>query len=362
MSLRTAWAARFPSLPLRSLRGARNRFYAEHPEAFPDRGVRGLIASLSWPARLQPTRRTPADYPHDATPGWTHKLNGVAADDTHWYITQESRLHKVPLSHDLNTSIEGFPVEPLPDDFEHFGDLDVHAGVLYVPLERNEGKPGIATYNTNLTLLATKELPDRKECPWCAVNPKNGLVYSSEFTAGELRVYRPFLMSVIPVGTIPLFDEEGRPLEIRSIQGGAFSPLGHLYLLSDEQDGGIMGFDMITGRRVLHTLVDYKKFLPPIVQTAARGIGAFIGAAVGWSLSLGGLGGAVLGGLVGFLLARELAGRPIQELEGLALWNADGRAPGIGGQLHVQMIGLIPPRENQLFFKHYEADDERKDL
>ncbi len=362
MSLRTAWTARFPSLPLRSLQGARNRFYAEHPEAFPDRGLRGLIASLSWPARLQPPRRMPADYPRDATPGWTQNLNGVAVDDTHWYITQVSSLHKVPLSHDLGTSIEGFPIEPLPEGFDHFGDLDVRDEVVYVSLEGNE-QPGIATYDTNLRLLATKELPDQQHCPWCAVNPKNGLVYSSEFDAGELRVYRPFLTSVVPVGAMPLFDEDGRPLEIKSIQGGAFSPLGHLYLLSDEQDGGIMGFDMITGRRVLHTLVDYQKFLSRTLQAGASGIGAFIGAAVGSLLGVGlGLGGALLGGVVGFLMARHFAGKPIQELEGLALWNADGRAPGIGGQLHVQMIGLIPPRENQLFFKHYEADDERKDL
>lgn len=160
--------------------------------------------------------------------------------------------------------------------------------------------------------------------PWCAVNPANGLLYTSPFYPSPLDTshLEAFARSMPKgsfsigfqlrhVGRFDLLDESGRPLGIARVQGGAFSPGGHLYLVSDTADGGILGFDLVTGRKALHHTVAYNPdpFGPD-----------------------------------------ELG----EELEGITVWDLDsGTPPGIGGQLHVLMIDNELLSDDDLYFKHF---------
>lgn len=112
------------------------------------------------------------------------------------------------------------------------------------------------------------------------------------------------------VGTYTLRDEAGTPIVLDDVQGGAFSPNGHLYLVSDVA-GAIVSFDA-SGRRRSTTKVDY----------------------TGWHSR--------------------------QELEGLTFWDLDsGRAPNIRGQLHLTMAkrDTLAAHFNSVYFKHYQLAD-----
>ena len=56
---------------------------------------------------------------------------------------------------------------------------------------------------------------------------------------------------------LPFSTKEGLPLDLRRIQGGAISEAGHLYIscdleLDETPGGGVHGFDLVTGRRIVY--------------------------------------------------------------------------------------------------------------
>ena len=42
-----------------------------------------------------------SEYPYDSSPGYSHKLQGVAHDSSHWYMTNRAKLWKIPVHRDL---------------------------------------------------------------------------------------------------------------------------------------------------------------------------------------------------------------------------------------------------------------------
>lgn len=342
-SLKESWNRRYKDLSLHD--GIRAYYPFQIPAlseavmlreaTFPyNKSLRALIQSLDWPQRFVPTANH--DYPKDKSPGWTNKLNGVTHDHDHWYFAQEDKLRKVHVTHDLNNLIDGWVGIPV-EGYNHFGDIDFYEGLIYVPMEGHKaGLPAaVAIFDQNLQFKGSALLTAQGGSgPWCAVNPLNGLLYSSVFNDEpskiRLQVYqRSFTarFELKHVGTMDLFDEVGQPLIFGGLQGAVFSKQGHFYLVVDTVEKsaddpthrGIMGFDMITGRRIVHTLVDYRpwKHFP----------------AIGWV--------------------------KIQELEGITIWedvDAAG-APGITGQLHLIMIDKDGHNDDDLYFKHYEVAD-----
>jgi hypothetical protein len=348
----------------------------QRQQSFPYRSLRSLANSLKWVKSFVPTRTTPHDYPSDASPGWTHKLNGVTHDDQYWYFAQQEKLWKVPVGHDLNAEFDdtflsaGIPLE----GYDHFGDIDYNEGLVYVPIEGHNHEPQlpavVAIFDQNLQFRGSVRLTAQGASgPWCAVNPLNGFLYSSIFNDEpdriRLQVYEQSLLTnrlnnfvelkLEHLGTMELFDEQGKELIVKGIQGGVFSRRGHLYLIIDTYDGGIMGFDMITGCRTLHSKVDYQ---PNNYATEGAIGGAVVGGILGNVVGgvAGSVAGAVLGGHFGEGTGRQAKD---QELEGITIWEdvyAAG-APQISGQLHLIMLSkdIELLSDDDLYFKHYEV-------
>lgn len=283
-----------------------------------------------WPSSpLVPTVGLPYDYPSNSTLPWSWILQGVAHDADSWYVTSQYGLWKLPVDHPLDDHDAGWMrTVPIPPDlwsrgYDHFCDPEFSNGALYVPLE-GAGPAQVLVYDPDLNLIASADVipsGSTTEAPWLAIDPNSGLLYTSNFQItpdNPIRVFRPrfgfgvgrVLFFLDYVGTYTLRDEVGTPIVLDDVQGGAFSPNGHLYLVSDVA-GAIVSFDA-SGRRRTTTPVDY----------------------TGWHSR--------------------------QELEGITFWDLDsGRAPNIRGQLHLTMAkrdtGAL--HFNSVYFKHYQLAD-----
>jgi hypothetical protein len=190
-------------------------------------------------------------------------VQGVALSDDWWFITQADRLWRFPLAVDLTDprAIEsarsvGFPVAGL----DHLGDCDSWDDLLYVAMEgTNPARVGV--FDWDLEFVNSVALEDQGASnPWCAVDPLTGRLYSSPFDTDHLVAYeRCIEADGLHLGSserIRLRDVDGTPLRLERVQGGAFTPSGCLYLTSDTVDGGIVGIDVDTGRRMFHHDVD----------------------------------------------------------------------------------------------------------
>jgi hypothetical protein len=289
------------------------------------------LHSLEWP----PTNAVSylGDYPEDSNPGWTNNIQGVAHDDSNWFFTQDVRLWRIPLSHDLEEAIipifiddNQFLNAPIPSSLEeaggdHMGDPDHHEGLLYVPLEGTSPPRILIFQGSNLNFIDSAPLTAQNDAPWCAINPLNGLLYSSPFNSDHLTVYKRLPIGNSHGGSIvlelehlydfPLFDSQGSPVSLLRIQGGAFSPSGHLYLVSDVDSGGVLGFDMTTGRKIFQRT---KESLP----TGA-------------------------------------------EMEGITIWDVDPlSSPHIGGQIHVVWLQDEAIVDDDLYFSHFRVPAEHR--
>jgi hypothetical protein len=310
----------------------RNPFYNQvDPSFFSYRDQASTESAANFPTTFAPSNPS-AEYPKNATTGWGELVQGVTHDDAHWYITQDTTLWRIPRNRDLAAGVNGalgrvgIPQEILDQGGNHFGDLDYYEGMLYVPLEGAATAQLVVFEARSLAYrpLFAATLAQGNSCPWCAIDPRSGLLFSSKFDVDENGLF-VYSVEADPdngveatfLGKFPLFDEHGAPMEIRRVQGGVFSELGHLYLVSDT-GVGVLGFDMCTGRLAQRIPVDY--------QPERR---------------------------VGFTY---------QELEGITLWDLDDEsAPGVRGQLHVLMLENAPIGEDKIFFKHYGVSSFDKD-
>jgi hypothetical protein len=124
-----------------------------------------------------------------------------------------------------------------PDD--HLGDIDFFGGSIFCAVERVGGRreclvvtpiPDGAGWFSSSVTVATGDSGQEDSFPWCAVNPWNGLLYSSKFDekphgVSDVVAYdRGTGAWAGPDRTIHL----SRPAS--GVQGACFSPIGHLYL------------------------------------------------------------------------------------------------------------------------------------
>ncbi|MCY1022716.1 hypothetical protein [Pyxidicoccus sp. MSG2] len=260
------------------------------------------------------------DFPFNRSYDLANGLQGVCHDDNNWFVTsawrnlsgQQSRIAKKPVNVSFNE--DNFLVYRSPyidQGWRHPGDCDVYGGVVYVPLEPDEGFAGynaIGRFNTSdLSYYPVMPIPvdspqrARGDFPWMARNPKNNLWYSSKFNANELYVYAISGSSITYKGTVAL------PQTISRIQGGEFSPSGRLFLATD-WNTGLVSLELGEGLGSTAAITQWHK--------------------INW----------VPGD---------------EEIEGLTVWNLDdGRAPGIRGQVHVLMLDVGEVSNDDLYFKH----------
>ncbi|MFD9624175.1 hypothetical protein ACFWB2_44460 [Streptomyces virginiae] len=163
---------------------------------------------------------------------WTEECQGITTDGSHFFISTNAPhpykgVHKFSL--DLRSHL-GHTRLPLTAG-GHPGDLDWDnmRGHGYVPCEPF-GRIWIIDEGLNTVKIASLGdggvNPQGEWLPWCAVNPVDGLLYSSRFDADRIYAYDPD-RNFRWVRTVHL------PQFVRKIQGGFFSPNGLLYLASD---------------------------------------------------------------------------------------------------------------------------------
>jgi hypothetical protein len=314
-----------------------NSFYRTEKgsKRLPYKSISSILNALRWPNDLVYI----GEYPAADENSWSDNCQGVTNDGKNWYITQDRYINRASITRDLKSmdNVGFIPPDLLTIGYSHLGDLDYHEGNLYIPLEGQESglDAKILVFNTTIAesdpVYTTSAFvtPPHKQAPWCAINPLNGHLYTSDSHSNFLYVYeRKFSGSgellLTMLGKFELFDKKGKNLYLRRIQGGVFSKNGHLYLVSDDTDSheasGIHAFDMITGRRFLHKFVEYDPY-----ET-----------------------------YLGF-------SEP-EELEGIDIWDLDsGVSPSIRGQIHLLMVDNDPSIDD-IYFKHFRVStgDENK--
>lgn len=286
------------------------------------------------------------NYPSERQNGWSHELNGVAHDSNNWFFTQNKKLWKFPVSHDLNKKVtkpdpsQGIRQVGIPlEGYNHFGDLDHYDGYLFVPLTGgSERPPRIAVFrSSNLRYVGSAAVP-LQGLGWVAIHPTSRfsdkvLLYTSDkhVTPDQpIRTYTVDLarlnqgqVRIEPHGSLRAYDESGNELTLRHMQGGTFSDDGcYIYLVNgyaedfDPDKGGVMVFNVATGKRVARSTNGHGDFNYEFHP--------------GWS--------------------------KYEEPEGITFWNLnDGRAPGIRGQLHVIMLDN-DHNADDFYFKHYDIE------
>jgi hypothetical protein len=270
-----------------------------------------------WPAPLAEI----ASHPGDIAPSWSEHIQGVANAPGHWFISQADRLWRFPMDLDLTAAdvdAPGVRSAGIPETgIDHLGDCDYHDGLFYVAMEgTGPGRTGV--FDRDLRFLASAPV-DRQGAshPWCAVSPADGLLYSSTFDTDHLCAYRRSLgvdksgrvvgLELEHVRDLPLRGGDGKPLSLERVQGGAFSPRNHLYLACDTRGGGLLGFDVTTGRCHMHVVIPFEP---------------------GWPER--------------------------QVIEGLAVIDLDdGPVPWMSGQVHVLVFDAEDKRDDYVWLRHF---------
>lgn len=289
------------------------------------------------------------NFPSGRNNGWSEKLNGVANDANNWFFTQEERLWKFPVSHDLNKKV----TEPHPSagilrigipnelkGYNHYGDLDYYRGFLFIPIEGDGKIPRIAVFKaSNLAYIDSYPLKwngkAQQQAGWVAIHPESGLLYTSNNTieqnSNPILIYK-FDFERLKQGKLVLNahsnlylkDENNNRIKMKPyLQGGVFSSNGeNLYLVNgkakdfDSKDGGIWVFNANNGKKIKKSSQsgNFKfEFHPGVAK--------------------------------------------YEEPEGITFWNLDnGKAPRIpGGQLHVILRDNDWTNADELFLKHYRV-------
>jgi hypothetical protein len=258
-------------------------------------------------------------HPDDVAPVWAEHAQGVTCADGCWFITQADRIWRFPVDLDLAHAGDAHPAVSsagIPEpDIDHLGDCDVHHGALYVAME---GGPlaRVGLFDLDLGFRGSAPLAAQgASCPWCALDPRTGLLYSSPFDTDHLSVYRVVRgggsLGFRHVRDVPLLTDDGSSLTLERVQGGAFSRQGHLYLTSDRRDGGISGIDVDSGRRRLHVRIPFEPEWPDN-----------------------------------------------EVIEGLALVDLDEAGPPwLRGTLHVLVLSISPEASDTIWLRHYDTAD-----
>ena len=294
------------------------------------------------------------NYPDERSGFWTDNIQGVTHDNDHWFITQTTRLWRIPIGQDLSVLLLDFDqvlVVEIPDalgdlGYNHLGDLDILDGHLLVPVERPDRIAAIAAFRADdLSLADIAYLPGESpavgqtKAGWCAIRHESGHLFTSESTVNErnpiriLSVDRAALANgsliLTPVGAVQPVDENAVLIELEHMQGGVFGGDGRLYIVNgymeghDPKLGGIRIIDPDTGRLIARSSLDDAPFKFEYHHNRTFGV--------------------------------ETVG---EEPEGLTWWDLDDdtRAPGITGQLHVLLLDNEILSTDQLYFKHYRVN------
>ena len=286
-------------------------------------------------------------YPKDRENGWSNELNGVCHDASNWYFTQDGKIWKFPVSHDLKDKCSSENASKGIYKYSyghHLGDIDCYNGYLFVPVS-DHGDPYVVVFSTSdihkPLAKNVMKLPNGgkfSDIGWLAINPNNGLLFTSN---GYIQKDKPMYVYSIDFNAIRagkndflkiyaqvnLRDEEGDDyVERGCMQGGCFDNDNNLFLCNGyyknyaNSKGGITVYE-----------------LPNIPNNPNGVVFARIKSRSNQSHA--------------FRFQFNSLG---EEPEGITYWDLDnGRSPNIRGQLHAIMIDNAGTGADDFYFKHY---------
>ncbi len=185
-------------------------------------------------------------------PNFLESCQGVAHDDRHWFFTAngddgrqgifkyDQNMKRIKeLKFTGNRKLLAVPLMPAKKGLpylDHVGDPECFEGKIYVPIQNPHG---FLKMDTSLAISSVRWHPTpriKDSHPWCAVNPWNGKIYTSDFTGEDLKKknYKVVLFAY-DRETFTRESDYDIQLKVPSfrVQGGCFSPSGHLFLSSD---------------------------------------------------------------------------------------------------------------------------------
>lgn len=202
-----------------------------------------------------------------ANKDWTAKCQGVATDGVGWYFT--SNDGGFPGVYRMSNTMSVLGKRKIPRSVAgHVGDVDHHGGSIYVALE-NPTQVAVFDLDLNPQSRHAVTTPDG-HFSWCAVNPWNGLLYTSAWNhASALYAFDRSTGARRAQNDIALDGVVDR------VQGGSFSPNGRIYLASDDKSGkaGIYAFGLPTGRRLGCVAIEIHQGFPKYEETEGIGFG-----------------------------------------------------------------------------------------
>lgn len=286
------------------------------------------------------------NYPTNKYGSWTNELQGVGNDDKNWFFTQKKAIWKMPKEIDFE---QNKYIQPEPENgvfrmqipevlsengYNHFGDLDVKNGFIFIPVEkqnRPKARPVIAVFkSSDLSFVDYVILPKYFRSGWCAVNNKGILFTSSD----EINRRKPIVKYQIS------WDElEHGNLELSYI--GDFKLGAIPKRFENKLEKYIQGADFSDDDKYFF-IVNGKV----ITKRKNRGIWIFE--------NLEGMEGKYVNkslqeGNFKYKFKRQ------EESQGLTYWDLGNKEKG-GGQLHVMLLNLNFTKKPSLFFKHYKIE------
>jgi hypothetical protein len=208
----------------------------------------GVTSATPAHATACPDIQFIGDYPGQTDLNWSENVQGIAHDDTYWFVTNKDHLHRIPLGADLrhDPSFDSTSRVGLPPGYNHFGDIDQYGGYVFVPLQ-GDGKSAIAAYDADLVLrgIVDVTLYQGDQLGWLAVNPVAGDLYTSgnwvsssepmtqyHLDLAGLRSTGSLVGNLTHVGPQSVHEADGGLLRhgFGSMQGGAFTPTGDLFI------------------------------------------------------------------------------------------------------------------------------------
>ena len=227
--------------------------------------VTGGFSGTNWSKTIQNCNINPnmkhwrlvgeKEYSED----WTEECQGVTTDGQYWYITSNDKRDRravykytIDMKFVAKFGLEGIKKQ-LNGDEEHFhvGDLTYYKGNLYIPLENPQKLMILSTDFKTTKFFNLRDKKNTKPTPmgntfaWCAIDPRTGLLYTSDF-GGDGNLTNIYIYAkkdhanYTHVGNLTLKERMGR------VQGGVITENCKL-ILADDYYNAIKCYSLKTG-------------------------------------------------------------------------------------------------------------------
>lgn len=215
--------------------------------------VRAALRAMNSPGIAEWGRVSTREFDNET---WTEECQGLTSDGQFWFVSSNNEDHRA--IHKFTLGFKHLGSATFPSELgSHIGAPDFRNGTVFAPAEPTLR---VLMFDTSpqfvgsaaLTKGSLSQVP-QTHMSWCAINPWNGLLYSSDFdNVDRVHAYDPannfgFEKSLVLEGGA-----------VNGVQGGVFSGNGHLYLASDASQE-IRAYSALNGAFLGSRKLDYSK-------------------------------------------------------------------------------------------------------